>query len=44
MRFQAKIRVRESHVAVWTPVAQSVGGIPPHTWKHMLKFHRFPIH
>ena len=30
MRFQAKIRVRKSHVAVWTPVAQNLGGTPPY--------------
>ena len=46
VRFQAKIRVQKCHIAVWASVARKLGGIPPppHIWKHMLKFHQFPIH
>ena len=29
VRFQAKIRVQKSHIAVWASVAQKQGGIPP---------------
>ena len=44
VRFQAKIRVQESHIAVWASVAQKLGGISPIHGNIMLKFHQFPIH